>query len=64
MPGRNTHDSLQLDATASGDVARGIGEKLKQTLGNDAPFPDRLQELLDQMRDLETRESGASGKAG
>jgi 3-dehydroquinate synthetase len=60
MPGRITHDSVQLDAPTSRAVANGIGERLKQSLGSDAPFPDRLQKLLDQMREIEARESAKS----
>jgi hypothetical protein len=57
MPGRITHDSVQLDAPTSRAVANGIGERLRQALGNEAPFPDKLQKLLDEMREREARES-------
>jgi hypothetical protein len=57
MPGRITHDSVQLDAPTSRAVAKGIGERLRQALSSDAPFPDRLQKLLDQMREHEARET-------
>jgi hypothetical protein len=62
MPGRITHDSVQLDAPTSRAVAHGIGERLRQALGSEAPFPDRLQNLLDEMHDREMRES-AKGKS-
>jgi 3-dehydroquinate synthetase len=64
MPGHIIDDTLPLDATTSREVAKGIGERLRLTLGNDTPFPDRLQRLLDRMRELETRENGTTGKAG
>jgi hypothetical protein len=64
MPGHLTEDTLPLDATTSREVAKGIGERLRLTLGNDAPFPDRLQRLLDRMRELERRENGTTDKTG
>jgi hypothetical protein len=57
MAGHITTDNVQLDATTSRAVANGIGEKLRQSIGTEQRFPDRLQELLDKMRDLETRET-------
>jgi hypothetical protein len=57
MPGRITTHDLQLDARTSRDVARGIGERLRQALGAEGPFPDRLQRLLDEMRDREAHEN-------
>jgi hypothetical protein len=64
MPGHLTDETLPLDATTSREVAKGIGERLRLTLSNDAPFPDRLQRLLDRMRELERRENGTTGKTG
>lgn len=62
MPGRLFLDSVQLDGTTSRAVAHGIGERLKQSISSEAHFPDRLQKLLDAMREQETRESGAKSK--
>lgn len=59
MPGRITTNEVQLDARTSRDVARGIGERLRQALGAEGPFPDRLQRLLDEMRDREAHENGS-----
>jgi hypothetical protein len=61
MPGRITTNDFQLDPLTSRAVAQGIGEKLRQALGTEGPFPDRLQRLIDEMRDREARESHASG---
>jgi hypothetical protein len=55
MPGR-TADNIHLDATTSRAVAHGIGERLRQSINTDQRFPDRLQELLDEMRTREARE--------
>jgi hypothetical protein len=55
MAGRTT-ENIQLDATTSRAVARGIGERLRQSINADQRFPDRLQRLLDEMRDREARE--------
>lgn len=52
----NTTD-IQIDAPTSRAVAQGIGEKLRQTLGTEPRFPDRLQQLLTEMRDLEAHET-------
>ncbi len=60
MPGRITLDIVQLDPATSRAVANGIGERLRQSLGGEAPFPDRLQKLLDAMRENEARESAKS----
>jgi hypothetical protein len=51
MPGRI---DIALDAPTSRAVAQGIGEKLRQTLGTEAGFPDKLQELLDELHRRET----------
>ena len=59
MPGRISLDSVQLDDTTSRAVAHGIGERLRQSIGSEAHFPDRLQKLLDAMREQETRASDA-----
>jgi hypothetical protein len=56
MAGRITTDNVQLDATTSRAVARGIGEKLRQSINTDQRFPDRLQKLLDEMQTREARE--------
>ena len=61
MPGRITTNDVQLDPRTSRAVAHGIGERLRHALGTEGPFPDRLQELLDQMRDREMRELAAKG---
>jgi hypothetical protein len=55
MSGRTT-DNIHLDATTSRAVAHGIGERLRQSINTDQRFPDRLQRLLDEMRDREARE--------
>ena len=62
MPGRITHDDVQLDAPTSRAIANGIGERLRQALGAEAPFPDKLQKLLDEMRDREAHDTGPKGK--
>ena len=62
MPGRISFNDVQLDAPTSRAVANGIGERLRQAIGTEAPFPDKLQKLLDEMRDRETREIGPKGK--
>ncbi len=59
MAGRITTDNVQLDATTSRAVARGIGEKLRQSIDTDRRFPDRLQKLLDEMRAREAREAAS-----
>jgi len=51
-------NSAQLDAPTSRAVANGIGERLRQALGGEAAFPDKLQKLLDEMRDREARAGG------
>jgi hypothetical protein len=56
MPSRIT-EGVQLDAPTSRAVAKGIAEKLQQTLGTEPRFPERLQKLLDEMRDRERREA-------
>jgi hypothetical protein len=61
MPGRITTNDLQLDARTSRAVAQGIGERLRHALGTEGPFPDRLQRLLDEMRDREEHESHSRG---
>jgi hypothetical protein len=61
MPDRTADEKL--DATTSRAVANGIGEKLRQSLGADSRFPDRLQQLLDALRDHEAREA-AKDKGG
>jgi hypothetical protein len=61
MPGRITTNDFQLDSPTSRAVAQGIGERLRQALGTEGPFPDRLQRLLDEMRDREAAESHAKG---
>lgn len=58
MPGRMS-ETVHLDAPTSRAVAKGIGEKLQQTLGTEQQCPDRLQKLLDEMRARETRETPA-----
>ena len=62
MPGRLTTHDVQLDAPTSRAIANGIGERLRQALGTEAPFPDKLQKLLDQMRDREADDREAKGK--
>ena len=62
MPGRMPLDSVQLDASTSRAVAHGIGERLRNALGSETPFPDKLQKLLDEMRERETRATGESRK--
>jgi hypothetical protein len=59
MAGRITPSNVQLDPPTSRAVAKGIGEKLQQTLGTEQRFPDRLQKLLEAMHD---REAGSSTK--
>ena len=54
MPDRTADEKL--DPATSREVARGIGENLRQSLGADARCPDRLQRLLDALRDREARE--------
>jgi hypothetical protein len=56
MPDRTAFE--RIDATTSRAIAHGIGEKLRQSLGADSRFPDRLQRLLDALRDRETRDAG------
>lgn len=54
MPDRRIAN--EIDATTSRAVAHGIGEKLRQSLGADSRCPDRLQRLLDALRDREARD--------
>lgn len=61
MPGHTTSDDSEMDAPTSRAVSHGIGEKLRQTLGPESGCPDRLQKLLDAMRDREARELSAKG---
>jgi hypothetical protein len=61
MPGRLTTNDIQMDARTSRAVAHGIGERLRQALGTEGPFPDRLQKLLDEMRDREVHEKRPAG---
>lgn len=61
MSARVTPNGLPIDPSTSRAISRSIGEKLKQTIGPDAPFPDRLQQLLDEMRARETRENSTDG---
>jgi hypothetical protein len=49
----NPNSRIDLDAPTSRAVAKGIGEKLQQTLDPEQRFPDRLQKLLDKIRDSE-----------
>ena len=44
---------VPIDPAAGRAVSKGISEKLKQTLGPDAQMPDRLQQLLNQLRQNE-----------
>jgi hypothetical protein len=55
-------DSVQLDTSTSRAVANGIGERLRNALGSEAPFPDKLQKLLDEMRERESRDIGEGRK--
>ena len=64
MAGSITTDNTQMDALTSRAVAKGIGEKLQRTLGTQQPYPDRLQKLLEKMRDQEAREASAISGAG
>lgn len=57
MSARVTPNGLPIDPSTSRAVTRGIGEKLKQTIRPEASFPDRLQQLLDEMQAREARES-------
>ena len=50
-----------MDASTSRAVAKGIGEKLQRTLDTQQRYPDRLQKLLEKMRDQEAREASTSG---
>jgi hypothetical protein len=61
MPSPIRTNDVQLDARTSRAVAQGIGERLRQALGTEGPFPDRLQRLLDEMRDRETHEGRTKG---
>jgi hypothetical protein len=56
MPARITMNDVELDAWTSRAVAHGIGERLRKALAPEGPFPERLQELLDEMRAREARE--------
>jgi len=62
MPGRLTTHDVQLDAPTSRAIANGIGERLRQALGTETPFPDKLQKLLDAMRNREADDSEPTGK--
>ena len=62
MPSRIT--SVQLDAPTSRAVAKGIGEKLQQTLVTETRFPDRLQKLLDALSEREANEASAGKRGG
>jgi hypothetical protein len=42
-----------IDPAAGRAVAKGISEKLRQTLGPDPQMPDRLQQLLNRLRESE-----------
>lgn len=64
MAGRISTDRLQMDAPTSRDVAKGVGEKLQRTLGTEQQFPDRLQKLLEKMRNQEAREASEIREAG
>ena len=55
---------ITLDAPTSRAVAQGIGEKLRQTLRTEADFPDKLQELLDELHRREEGHDEASRPAG
>ncbi|MDQ8729894.1 hypothetical protein [Bradyrhizobium sp. LHD-71] len=57
MAGRITISNVQLDAPTSRAVADGIGERLRQALGAEPPVSDRLQKLLDEMRQREARDN-------
>lgn len=57
MSARVISNGLPIDPSTSRAITRGIGEKLKQTIGPDTAFPDRLQQLLDEMQARETRDS-------
>ena len=61
MPDRAAFEKI--DATTSRAIANGIGEKLRQSLGAESRFPERLQRLLDALRERETRD-GATDKNG
>jgi hypothetical protein len=63
MSGRITTNDTQLDPLTSRAVTHGIGESLRQALGTEGPFPDRLQKLLDEMRQRETHERPAKGRS-
>jgi hypothetical protein len=61
MPDRNANEKI--DAPTSRAVAHGIGEKLRQSLGAESHFPDRLQRLLNALRDREAHDD-TSDKGG
>ena len=63
MPARITMNDAELDARISRAVAHGIGERLRNALGPEGPFPERLQELLDEMRAREAREGNVQGNS-
>jgi hypothetical protein len=63
MPARITINDVELDERTSRAVAHGIGERLRKALGPEGPFPDRLQELLDEMRAREAREGRVRGNS-
>ena len=44
---------VPIDPAAGRAVAKGISETLRQTLGPDPQMPDRLQELLNRLRQNE-----------
>lgn len=60
MAGRITINDVHIDSSTSRAVANGIGEKLRQTIGEESPCPDRLRQLLDLMRERESDETPAN----
>ena len=62
MAGRITTSNLEIDAPTSRAVAKGIGEKLQQTLRTEQRFPDHLQKLIDAMHDREATEPATKVK--
>jgi hypothetical protein len=50
MPSASAATGSEIDSATSAFMRKAIGERLGQHLGTDAPMPDRLQKLLDQLR--------------
>ena len=57
MPNVNATSRSEIDGLTNSYMRKVIGERLGQHLGTEAPMPDRLQRLLDELR-MQDKDAG------